>query len=68
MKQHRLTADTGTVHWGWFDATLEPVLTIESGDRVTVETVSGGIANLPGAGYHVPPELHRISPVKLLKN
>ena len=60
MKQHRLTADIGTVHWGWFDATLEPVLTIDSGDRVTVETVSGGIANLPGPGYHVPPELHRI--------
>ena len=60
MKQHRLVADVGTVHWGWFDATLEPVLTIESGDRVTVKTVSGGVANLPGDGYHVPPELHRI--------
>lgn len=60
MKQHRLAADVGSVHWGWFDATLDPVLTIESGDRVTVETVSGGVANLPGEGYHVPPELHRI--------
>ena len=60
MKHHQLAADTGTVHWGWFDATLEPVLTIESGDRVTVKTVSGGVANLPGDGYHVPPELHRI--------
>lgn len=60
MKQHRLAADVGSVHWGWFDATLDPVLTIESGDRVTVETVSGGVANLPGQGYHVPPELHRI--------
>jgi acetamidase/formamidase len=36
------------------------VLTIDSGDRVTVQTVSGGVANLPGEGYHVPPELHRI--------
>ena len=60
MKQHRLAADVGTVHWGWFDATLAPVLTIDSGDRVTVETVSGGVANLPGEGYYVPPELHRI--------
>jgi acetamidase/formamidase len=60
MKQHHLSPDTGTVHWGWFDATLEPVLTIDSGDRVTVQTVSGGVANLPGEGYHVPPELHRI--------
>lgn len=60
MTRHRLTADTGTVHWGWFDAALEPVLTIDSGDSVTVETVSGGPANLPGDGYHVPPELLRI--------
>ena len=60
MKHHRLASDVDTVHWGWFDATLEPVLTIDSGDRVTVETVSGGVANLPGEGFHVPPELHRI--------
>jgi acetamidase/formamidase len=60
MQHHRLAADTHTVHWGWFDAQLEPVLTIDSGDRVTVETVSGGPVNLPGAGYHVPPELLRI--------
>ena len=60
MKQHRLAADTVSVHWGWFDAALEPVLTIESGDRVTVETVSGGVSNLPGPGFQVPPELHRI--------
>jgi acetamidase/formamidase len=60
MTHHRLAPDVGTVHWGWFDAALEPVLTIESGDRVTVQTVSGGMANLPGPGFHVPPELHRI--------
>jgi acetamidase/formamidase len=60
MKHHHLAADTGSVHWGWFEAALEPVLTIDSGDRVTVETVSGGPANLPGDGYHVPPELLRI--------
>jgi acetamidase/formamidase len=60
MKHHHLAPEPATVHWGWFDAKLEPRLTIESGDRVTVQTVSGGVANLPGAGYHVPPELHRI--------
>jgi acetamidase/formamidase len=57
MSHHRLTSRPDTVHWGWFDAALPPVLTIESGDRVTVETVSGGPANLPGDGFHVPPEL-----------
>jgi acetamidase/formamidase len=60
MTHHHLTSSPATVHWGYFDAALAPALTIVSGDRVTVETVSGGPANLPGPGYHVPPELARI--------
>ncbi len=54
---HRLISSPETVHWGWFDAALPHVLTIESGDRVTIEALSGGPANLPGEGFHVPPEL-----------
>ncbi|MFC2969581.1 acetamidase/formamidase family protein [Acidimangrovimonas pyrenivorans] len=57
MAEHRLTADPKTVHWGWFDAALPPALTVDSGDTVVIETVSGGPGNLPGDGYHVPPEL-----------
>jgi acetamidase/formamidase len=57
---HHLHAAPETVHWGWFDAALPPVLSIASGDRVTMSTVSGGPANLPGAGYQVPPELLQI--------
>lgn len=60
MTQHHLAAGPDTVHWGWFDATLPPVLTVDSGDRITVDTVSGGPANLPGEGFHVPPELYQI--------
>jgi acetamidase/formamidase len=60
MAHHHLAADVASVHWGWFQSTLKPALTIDSGDRVTVQTVSGGPANLPGIGYHVPPELLRI--------
>lgn len=60
MAQHRLTADPKTVHWGWFDAALPPALTVDSGDTVVIETVSGGPGNLPGDGYHVPPELLEI--------
>ncbi|MBX3454678.1 acetamidase/formamidase family protein [Ferrovibrio sp.] len=60
MQHHRLIAEPETVHWGWFEAALPPVLTIESGDRVTVETVSGGPGNLPGEDFYVPPELYRI--------
>ena len=60
MTHHRIAAGPDTIHWGWFEAGLEPVLTIDSGDRVTVESVSGGPANLPGEGFHVPPELYAI--------
>ena len=30
-----------TVHWGFFDASLAPLLTIASGERVTISSVSG---------------------------
>ncbi|MCR9073702.1 MAG: acetamidase/formamidase family protein [Alphaproteobacteria bacterium] len=60
MTHHHLKASPETCHWGWFDAGMAPVLTIASGDRVTVETVSGAPEDLPGDGYHVPPELLEI--------
>ena len=37
MAEHLLKSNPETVHWGYFDASLKPVLTIASGDRVTVE-------------------------------
>ncbi|MBE0453184.1 acetamidase/formamidase family protein [Roseovarius autotrophicus] len=52
-----VTAGPETCHWGYFDATLPPVATIASGDEITIDTVSGGPNVLPGAGFHVPPEL-----------
>lgn len=39
---HVLDPSPATVHWGYFDATLPPRLTVDSGDTVTVHTVSGG--------------------------
>ena len=59
---HRLDASPETVAWGWFDAAQPPALEIDSGDRVTVSTVSGSPEHLPpeGAGFHVPPELRAI--------
>lgn len=57
MTHHHLKASPETCHWGWFDAGMAPVLTIASGDTVTVETVSGAPEDLPGDGYHIPPEL-----------
>lgn len=54
---HHLAASPETCHWGYFDARRAPALTISSGDRVTIDTVSGSPDVLPGPGFHVPPEL-----------
>jgi len=56
---HRLKASPETCAWGYFDAALDPVLEVESGDTVVIETVSGGPDHipLPDAGLYVPPEL-----------
>jgi acetamidase/formamidase len=54
---HRLAASPETCHWGYFDARRAPVLAIASGDRVTIDSVSGAPEVLPPDGFHVPPEL-----------
>jgi acetamidase/formamidase len=57
---HTLTTRPDTVHWGYYDAAVAPMLTIKSGDTVTVDSISGGLENLPpeGSGFAVLPE-HR---------
>lgn len=37
---HTLRATPATVHWGHFDASLAPVLTVESGDLVQAEAIT----------------------------
>ncbi|HBK81970.1 MAG TPA: amidase [Nitrospinae bacterium] len=41
MATHELTASPDTVHWGYYDAALPPVLTAAPGDRLIVHTESG---------------------------
>jgi acetamidase/formamidase len=60
MQRHRLKADAETCHWGFFDATREPVLTVDSGDEVTVDTLSGVPEAVPASGFHIPPELAEV--------
>ncbi|MCB1549498.1 MAG: acetamidase/formamidase family protein [Hyphomicrobiaceae bacterium] len=62
MAHHHLPAGPESVHWGNFDARLAPVLTVASGDTVTIETVSGGPEVMPpaGSGLDIPPELSAI--------
>ncbi len=57
---HHLPASPETCAWGFFEAERAPALTIESGETVVIDTVSGGPEVLPGDSYHVPPELHDI--------
>ena len=42
MTHHHLHSSPETCHWGFFEAKLKPVLTIASGDEVTIDTISGG--------------------------
>jgi acetamidase/formamidase len=60
MAQHRLDAGPDTVHWGYFDAALTPLLTVDSGDTVVISTVSGGRDVMPPPPLVVPPELAAI--------
>ena len=61
MTHHNLRASPETCHWGFFDATLKPVLTVASGDEVTIDTISGAPEVLPTDGrFHVPPELKEV--------
>ncbi len=59
---HHLKASPETCAWGYFDATLEPALEIQSGEVVRIETVSGGPEQIPArdSGYDFPPELFDI--------
>jgi len=50
-RTHDLKLAPENVHWGYYDATVKPVLRVASGDRVRVETmVAGGLQRLRLAG------------------
>lgn len=59
---HHLEANGKTCHWGFFDATLTPRLTIKSGDTVTIDTVTGGpeMHPKPEAGFYTPSEIEDV--------
>ncbi len=60
MATHTLLPELGTVHWGYLDASLNPVLSIDDGDIVTVHSVSGSIEETPYDHYTICPELKAI--------
>jgi acetamidase/formamidase len=61
-KAHLLQSKPDTVHWGYFDGGLPPVLTIDSGDRVTFECVSGNPEWMPpeSSGFKPLPDVKLI--------
>jgi acetamidase/formamidase len=62
-KIHELKASPTTVHRGFFDASLKPVLTIGSGDIVRLETGSGNPRWYEAAGApkeKIPAELYAL--------
>jgi acetamidase/formamidase len=62
MATHRLDAGADTVHWGYFDAALKPLITVDPGDTVVISSVSGAPGQLPDAdsGLTVPDALRAI--------
>ncbi|MEE9274258.1 MAG: acetamidase/formamidase family protein [bacterium] len=60
MAEHELIAGADNVHWGYFDASLEPVMRIASGDTLIVRTESGRADLLDELGDRASPALRGI--------
>jgi acetamidase/formamidase len=60
VAEYRIDASPENVHWGYFDAGIPPLLTVSSGDTVTISTVSGGPEVMPKAPLIVPEALSAV--------
>jgi acetamidase/formamidase len=67
MATHRLAATPDTVRWGVFDGTFPPLLTIDSGDTLVMQCLSGGpeVMPPPDSGLTIPPALAAIHAANL---
>lgn len=59
MSTHTLSATPENLTWGVFDAERPPVLTVQPGDTVVLECISGAADSMPpaSAGFTIPPAL-----------
>lgn len=62
MKTHLLKSSPETVHWGYFDGSLPPVLTVDNGDRVVIECITCNPEWLPppSTNFEVLPEIKEV--------
>ncbi|MEA2776115.1 MAG: hypothetical protein QOF90_1521 [Acetobacteraceae bacterium] len=62
MATHRIASTPETVRWGVFDASFAPLITVNSGETVVLECVSGGpeVMPPPESGLTIPPMLAAI--------
>jgi len=60
MTHHHLNASAKHCHWGYFEAARASLLTVKSGDTVTIDTLTGAPEMVPPAPFHTPPELFEV--------
>ena len=60
MADYFVEAGPQTCQWGFFDPAAKPVLRAKSGDRVTIDTVSGNAAFVPASDQFYVPEALRL--------
>jgi acetamidase/formamidase len=67
MALHYLAPTPATVRFGMFDASFPPVMSVNSGDTVVLECVSGGPESMPPSdmGLAIPPALQAIQAAQL---
>ncbi len=67
---HHVAATPQTLQFGVFDAAIPPVLTVDPGDTVTMECLSGGLPAMPQdtAAFPVPAALAAIHAAGLAQN
>ena len=67
MALHHVPANASTIQLGIFDASIAPVLTVASGDSVTMQCLSGSREVMPAdeATFPIPPVLRAIHEANL---
>lgn len=60
MRHHHLASTPVTCHNGFFDAARPAQIAIESGDTITIDTLTGTVEMIAAAPGHTPPELRAV--------